>query len=229
MSDDAQDITQSELDARLFGPSPSDSPLTLPGTEGRAEFRRIFEQEGPESADRAAPDPISDQVRKEARIYARELLHLIRNTNITASLPAHSKPMLWSNPVDLSSTVVLPAAVSVDYTTVLTYKVPSGLYARFDGYGVDVDGSFTYDGSILWQITVNGLMVPTLGGWGEHRGTIAIPRKTFIVVPQDQTIAFGVRRAVAAGGTNSVVMALKGWTWKLRKNFEGTKASVTAF
>ena len=48
-------------------------------------------------------------------------------------------------------------------------------------------------------------------------------------MPENQTVRFNVQRAVAAGGTNDIVMAMQGWSWRLRKDYEGTKASVAAF
>ena len=226
------DITQSEMDARLFGSTPAETPLDMPSASGRAAFRNIFEQLSPDDAGAARVPPKSNLPPAQQAIVDAlfdKFIQWTRNTNFTASLPAHSKPMLWSEPVDLSENYTLPAAVNVDYTDVISYTAPQGRWARIDGYGVEVDGAFTYDDSILWRIAVSGLNIPTLYDWGQQRGTIAIPRKTFVIVPQGQTVVFSVRRAVAAGGTNVVTMALKGWTWRLRKNFEGTKASVTAF
>lgn len=225
-----RDVVGGAMHQRLFGSSDVRTPLDLPGAGGKEEFREIFENETSKSAGAQHP-PASLLSPSEQRMVSalfEKFIKWTRNTNFTASEPAHAQPMLWSDPIDLSANYVLPAAVG-PYASVLSFIVPSGRYARINGYGVQVGGGFTYDGSILWRITVNGLAVPSLLDWGEQRGTIAIPRQTFIVVPQDQKISFDVRRAVAAGGTSDVTMALKGWTWRLRKNFEGTKSSVTAF
>ncbi len=231
MNDDNADIVHGGIAKRLFGTATPRSPLDLPGVEGRSEFRRIFEKEGPGSASADQPDRPKLPPAQQAIVDALfdKFIKWTRNTNFTASEPAHSQPMLWSEPIDLSDTIVLPAAASPDYTPVIQYTVPSGRWARISSYAADVGGGFTYDGSILWQITVNNLAVPSLNGWGEHRGTIAIPRETFIVVPENQTVSFNIRRAVAAVATSDIVMSLQGWTWRLRKDYEGTKASVTAY
>ncbi len=235
MADDDRDILDQEMNDRLFG-APFESPLSLPGANGQDQFRDIYEGMPNTDAGAFAPPPspnrplvLSPTEQAKANYLRDLLLKMIRSTNITAALPAHSKPMLYSEPVDLSANYTLAAAVSADYVTVLSYKVPSGRWARFDGYGVDVDGGFTYDGSILWNIRVNGLSVNTLRDWGQQRGTISIPRKTFIIVKEDQTIDFQVMRAAAAGGDNEVTMALKGWTWITRRTYDGTKASITAY
>ncbi len=224
------DLTESGLNARLFGPQPPQNPLDLPGVVGRDHFRTIFEQEGQSNAsvNQKAPDGLTDSERRIKNALFADLVKYARGTNVTASLPMHTKPGLWSDPIDLSATFADPGTVMTDYMSVVSFIVPAGRWARFDGYGVDVSGGYTYDGSLLWRITRNGLDVPTLAGWGEHRGTIAIPRKTFIVAPQDILVSFDVQRVIAGAACN-VAMALKGWTWRLRMNYEGTKASVATF
>lgn len=235
MAEEGRDIVDQEMHERIFAEVPFESPLSLPGANGQDQFRDIYEGIPSGDAGAFAPPPspnrplvLSPTEQAKANYLRDLLLKMIRSTNITAALPAHSKPMLYSEPVDLSANYTLPAAAG-DYVTVLSYKVPSGRWARFDGYGVEVDGGFTYDGSILWNIQVNGLSVNTLRDWGQQRGTIAIPRKTFILVKEDQLIEFQVKRASAALDVNVVTMALKGWTWILRKTYDGTKASITAY
>lgn len=225
------DVLNDDLDQRLFGPAP-DQPLELPGVRGQDLFRGIAQQDSPGSveAKALAGDPRlnpADQARADALV--QRLATLLRNTNITASLPAHSVPMLWSDPIDFSARRSVPAAVEADYTNVISYRVPPGRWARISGYGVDVDGSYTYDGSLVWRIQVNGYNVPSLADWAQHRGSIIQPRETFFLVPEGQLVTFAVKRAVAAGGASNVDMALVGWTWRLRRNAEGTKASITAF
>jgi hypothetical protein len=222
------DLVDNDLNQRLFGPQP-DRPLELPGVGGRDRFRTIADQDPPGSALAAPAGPrLSKADEARAQALVQELSKLLRNTNITASLPAHSVPMLWSDPIDLSARYTLPAAVT-PYVTVLSFTVPPGRWARIDGYGVDVDGAFTYDGSILWRLQVNGQNVPSLYDWGQHRGSLTLPRQTFFLVPEGQIVTFQVSRAIVALGTSEVDMVMKGWTWRLRRNAEGTKASITAF
>ncbi len=229
MAADGYDVTESDINARIFGPQPPQNPLDLPGAAGRDKFRTIFEQESQNNAsvNQKAPDGLNDSERRIKDALMKDAIKYLRSTNITASLPMHNKPGLWSDPIDLSDTYAQSGAVA-DYVNVISFKMPQGRWGRIDGYGFDVDGHYTYNGDLLWRITVDGLVVPTLGGWAEHRGTIAIPRKTFIIVEEDQTVMFDVARVVA-GPAYNIAMAIKGWTWRLRMNYEGTKASVATF
>ena len=245
-----------DLATRLFGGQQQRTSLDLP-RESSAETRRIFSQgdglgrspmiipRRPEDMGEGAKKPPSiiprrpddmeqpptsiEGFREKAKVLVCDLAKLLMRSNITASLPAHSQPHIWSTPIDLSARISVPAAVTGN-GIVISYQVAPGRWARFDGYGMnDPTGTFTYDGSILWSITVDGVAVPSLTDIAEQRGSIVQPRKTFIIVREGQTIQFAVRRAVAAGAPTTIDMALTGWTWRLRTNAEGTKASVTAF
>lgn len=158
------------------------------------------------------------------------IINWIRRANVTVSPPAHIEPIVWSHPIDLTARVSVPAAVGA-YTTAISYRVPDGRYARIDTYGVLVnDAAYTYNGSILWRLRVNGTAITDgLNEWGEQRGSLVHPRKTFIVLKEDDLLTFEVRRAVAAGAAQDVDMSITGWDWRLRMNYEGTGASVTAF
>lgn len=224
MSEQAMD----ELERRVFGASPAQPlpPLQRPGVEERQEAASVMMRG-------VVPTPpgqiLSADEMPRARAFARVLAQLIQNTQITAALPAHVQPPLWSDPVDLSQTFVLPAAAG-QYLPVLVYKAPPGRWARINAYGVDVqDPLFTYDGSILWRIRVNGNDVQTLANWGEHRGSIVQPRTTEIFLREDWQVQFEVKRAVVAALPTTIVMALTGWAWRYRHNYEGTKASITSY
>lgn len=166
------------------------------------------------------------QVEQAVGVFLRSL----KQAQITASQPAHIKPTVWSQPIDLSTRVTVPAAVG-PYVTAITYVAPPGRAARIASYGVQVlDPAYTYDGSILWRISIDGRPVGDgLSDWGIQRGTIFQPRETFFVLNQEHMIEFQVRRAVAAPGPQDVDMALQGWSWLLRNTFEGTDVSVTAY
>jgi hypothetical protein len=227
----AQSIFDDEMDRRLQGGDPTQHPLELPGTttQDMRDLRNRSNSVPPNGAG-AGPGPslLSPLDKARADYLVREVLKAIRNTNITASEPAHAVPMLFSTPIDQSARFVLPGAVSA-YTTVLSYTAPPGRWARIEAYGVDVSGGFTYDGSILWQFMLNGAPIQDLYDWGEHRGSLIQPSNTYFLVPMGQTVFFQVRRAIAAGSPNNVDMVFKGYTWRLRDDYEGTKASVTAF
>lgn len=224
MSDSIQD----EINRRIYGGMPDPlPPLQRPGVEERQEAAAVA-MHGDKAIITDAP-LLDEKELPRARAFARVLMQLIQNTQITASSPAHVQPPLWSSPVDLSAVYSLPAAVG-SYQTVLSYTAPPGGWARISGYGVDVqDPAFTYDGSILWRIRVNGINVQTLADWGDQRGSIIQPRNTIIVLREGWKVQFEVRRAVAAVGATSIAMALLGWTWRLRHNYEGTKAVITSY
>jgi hypothetical protein len=159
-----------------------------------------------------------------------ELLKALRRSNITAGPPAFVRPHIWSDPIDLSATVSVPAAVG-PYQIAVQFVVPDGYWARIEQYGVTVqDPAYTYNGSILWAFQVQGAFVPQgLTGWGEQRGSMVFPRKTFILGEQQQIINMLVRRATPVGSPQTVQMGFRGWTWRLRNNYEGTQAGVTAY
>lgn len=159
-----------------------------------------------------------------------KIINLIRRTNITVSPPAHIKPTAWSNPVDLSARVTVPAAVG-PYATALSFTCPPGRWARIDSFGVNVlDAAYDYNGSILWRWVKNGMPLGDgMSDWGIQRGSIVQPRETFIILNEDDVLELQVRRAVVAGAPQDVEHAFTGWIWRLRNNFEGTAGSVTAY
>lgn len=223
-----------DLRQRLFAQPAQPATEARPGLEQRGNFRDIFQG-------RAAPVPsplLTPQDHARAAMILQQFAALIQNTNITTSQPAHNEPNLWSTPVDLSGQVVVPAAVGA-YQTVLTYRAQPGRWVRINGYGVDVvsPAAYPYDGSLLWRIRRNGLYIETLGDWGEHRGSVIRPRETFILLNGDNgqsqeggdLITFEVRRAVLALVPATVHMALVGYTWRPRNNYEGTRAGTTAY
>ena len=229
------ELADVSLTNRLFNSDVQPAVQSRPGIDQRGGFRTIAQGEA--SIPSPGPNPLlSDQDRARAALLLQQLSALLQNTNITTSQPAHNAPNLWSTPVDLSGQIVVPAIVGV-YRPVITFRAPPGRWVRITGYGVDVDGAFTYNGSLLWQISKNGQPVQTLSDWGEHRGSVIRPRDTFILLNGNNgdsngggdIITFSVKRAVAAGGPNTVSMALLGYTWRPRNDYEGTKASIGAF
>lgn len=225
------------LRRRLFTQHAQPATENRPGLEKRGNFREIVQgiaKDGQPIQPTNVPNPLlSDQDYARAGLLLQQFAALIQNTNITASQPAHNKPNLWSTPIDLSATVTLPAAVG-NYIGVIQYRAQPGRWVRIDGYGVDTtDPTYTYDGSIVWRIRRNGLNVETLGDWQEHRGSVIEPRETFILLNGDDgqgdQVSFEVRRAVAAAGDTVVQMAMTGWTWRPRNNYEGTRAGTTAY
>lgn len=163
---------------------------------------------------------------------ARALVESARNANITAAPPAHIKPHIWSEPVDQSNTVVIAAGAPTAYQTVCTFTTPPGRWARIEHYGVQVvDPAYTYDGEILWAFRLNGRFLDQgMMDWGEQRGSMVFMRQTVILMNnEDVTLDFMVKRAVAGVTARTVQMAMRGWTYRLRNNYEGTQGSVTAY
>jgi hypothetical protein len=236
----AQSISdwQAQQNARLFTQRAQPATEARPGLEQRGNFRRIVQGDMPAGLQPPNKPLLDEQDRARAALLIQQFAALIQNTNITASQPAHNEPNLWSTPVDLSGQIVVPAAAG-PYQPVLSYQAQPGRWVRVTGYGVDVisPAAYTYDGSLQWCIKKNGIYVETLGDWGEHRGSVIRPRETFILLNGDDgqsnmggdRITFEVRRAVAAVLPATVHMALTGYTWRPRNNYEGTRAGTTAY
>lgn len=226
--------------SRIFDQSAQPAVEPLPGLQARGNFRKF--QEGSDQTQGMPPGQTKPLVtgadRAKTAYLLSQLAALFQNTNITASPPAHIAPNLWSTPIDLSGTVVVPLAAGAPIV-VLSYRAQPGRWARISGYGLDVSlpANYPYDGSLVWTISKNGLPVQTLQNFAEHRGTVIQPRDTFVLLWGDNgsaqgsgdLITFSVQRAVAAMADATVSMALTGWTWRPRTNQEGTKASVGAF
>jgi len=223
------DLGGVDMGARFFGPRPvrreMDEPI--PQDASTPEERKLagiyegFPFHGEDFLDPAD--------RARAALTVKLLSELFRNTAFTAANPAHVQPTVFSNPVDLSSVTTLPAGASATWTNLLTFTVPPGRYCRINGYGFDVrGGAFSYNGDIVWRILVENTAVATLESIAEQRGTPVDPRETFFLARDGQKIQFQARRT-AAGGPDDIEAVLTGWTWRLRNNYEGTQASVTAY
>jgi hypothetical protein len=161
----------------------------------------------------------------------RDLLNGLRRMNVTAGPPAHIKPQVWSEPVDQSDQVTLAAAV-IPYQTVCSFVTPPGRMARITHYGVNVtDPTYQYDGTLEWRFRQNGRVLDLgMADWSEQRGSMVFMRPTVIIMKNsDELLEFQVRRVNAAGPAYTVQMCFRGWTWRLRNNYEGTQASVTAY
>lgn len=163
------------------------------------------------------------------RLLAK-IVNYVRGTNITVSPPAHQKPIVWSEALDLTTRVSVPAAMN-SYVTAIQWTSPPGRWTRIETFGVTVqDAAYTYNGSILWRFRKNGQQLSDgLSDWGIQKGSVVLPRSTFIILEEGDTLEFQVRRAVAAAGAQDVDMSLTGYTWLLRNNYEGTQGSVTSW
>jgi hypothetical protein len=165
------------------------------------------------------------------QILARSLVQEARRFNFTAAPPAHIKPSVWSDPVDISDTVTFPAGAPGAYQTVCSFTTPPGRWARIEHYGVqNLDSAYTYNGEILWGFRLNGRFLDQgMTDWGEQRGSMVFMRPTFILMMNEGiTLDFMARRAIA-GAQQDIQMAFRGWTWRLRNNYEGTQGAVTAY
>jgi hypothetical protein len=150
----------------------------------------------------------------------------LRDAAVTASRPAHVDPNYWSTPLDISGSISVPNVVQLPfvYTTVVSYKVPAGSLARVQGYGLNVqDATYTYNGSLLWRIQVDGNSVANLNGFAQQRGSLVLPRQTYFLVKQDQTITFQVRRDALWTGAQVVECGLFGWIWQPRNAYDNAR------
>lgn len=173
---------------------------------------------------------LRDRIPSAERTMAAELIRQVRQLSITAAPPAHVRPTVWSDALDLVETVVVPAAVN-NYVVAVEFLVPEGRGCRIEQFGVNVkDPLYAYDGSILWAFKKNNrLLDQGLSNWGEQKGSIVFPRKTVITLAAGDLIQMCVRRAVAAAGAQTVAMGFRGWTWRMRNTLNGTQSSVTAY
>jgi hypothetical protein len=166
------------------------------------------------------------------KLLVQELLRAARGFNVTVAPPAHIKPHIWSEPVDQSAQVVVAAGAVSAFQTVCTFTTPPGRWARIEHYGVlCTDPAYTYDGELLWAFRLNGrLLDQGMSNWGEQRGDMVFMRPTVILMNNEGIkLDFMVRRAVAGINARTVQMAFRGWTYRLRNNYEGTQGSVTAY
>lgn len=167
-----------------------------------------------------------------AKRIVHDLIKAARQLNFTAAPPAHIRPHIWSEPVDISSQVTVAAGAPSAYQTVCSFTTPPGRWARIEHYGVQVvDPLYTYDGEIAWGFRLNGrLLDQGMSGWSEQRGSMVFMRPAVILMNREQiTLEFLVRRAIAGVTPRVVQMGFRGWTYLLRNNYEGTQGSVTAY
>lgn len=227
---DPQDLGAVGFDDSIFGPAPfteelSDEPQVRGGTMGEllaGEYRGF--------PFKPAPGPLSRQQEIEIEAVVQAMARLFYNTQLTAALPAHNAPTNWSDPVDRSGVVTIPAAADLEWTTITDFLVGPGRWMRLTGYGIAVrEAGYTYNGSLVWRLTVDGLPLPSLEEFAEQRGTPIRPREVFAIAKQDQRVALQVRRAVASADANTVEGVFTGYTWRLRNDFDGTRASVSAY
>lgn len=230
--DDEVDDTAAEIAEKVFGPEsvhsrPSDEPdvSTDPFADRTRGQYDGFPFKNP-------PGLLDDKDKEKLQYLAGLLTHVLRNSNFTAALPAHNKPTVWSEPIDLSAQVVIPAAAAAPgvWQDIITFQVPNGRKARIWGYGYEVDDPlYTYDGSIQFRLVRNNEPVYTQQGFIEQRGTPVRPRRTVINLDEEWTVKFQARRAVASAAPQTLTAALVGWIWTPRNDFEGTRGSTTAY
>jgi hypothetical protein len=172
--------------------------------------------------------PVPQDTTKDAFLAAmvQKMKSFFRDAAVTASRPAHVDPNYWSTPLDISSSISVPAALMAPglWTTITSFKVPNGSLARVQGYGVNVqDAAYTYNGSLIWRIQVDGNNVPNLFDFAQQRGSLVLPRQTFFVVPENKVISFQVRRNIVAGGAQTVEAGLFGWLWQPRNTYDNAR------
>lgn len=184
------------------------------------QFREIFQGQQP-----TPPAPVDGA--EEMAALMIKLTKLIQNTNFTAALPAYNEPQYWSQPIDVSNRVTVGTAASTAWTTLSSYKAATGRWARVSGYGINVlNNLYTYNGDLLFRLTLDGNPLPGGGPFGEQRGTIVQPRRTFVVLQQDQEIRLEVRRAVAGPTAYEVDGCLVGWNWRPLRPLDGPGVGI---
>ncbi|NEN87938.1 MAG: hypothetical protein F6K48_03050 [Okeania sp. SIO3H1] len=231
MPHDDDDLGSVSFDAMVYGPRPDtpDNPQQPTVRRGGDLTQEMSGQYNgfPFSAPAKAVSPGQQAV---INGIVEALANMLYNTQLTAALPAHNAPTNWSLPVDQSGTVTIPAAVDPNWTTIAEYDVGPLRWMRLVSYGVNVlEDTYTYDGSLIWRILINGVAINTLEGFAEQRGSLVKPREIFALAQQDQKVSLQVRRAVASAAPNTVQGCFTGYIWRLRNDYDGTRASVSAY
>jgi hypothetical protein len=227
---DDDDLGSVSLDAAVFGPSPTTPSNPSQPTVRQGAFAEKLNGEYEGFPFKAPAGPLSSQQQAEIQGIITALANFFYNTQMTAALPAHNAPTNWSSPVDRSGVVTIPAAADLNWTTICEYDVGPGRWMRIEGYGINVrTPGYTYDGSLIWRLLVNGNPLPTLEGFAEQRGTLVTPRRIFALAQQDQRVTLQVRRAVASVAPDVVEGCFTGYIWRLRNDYDGTRASVSAY
>lgn len=231
MSWDDDDLGSVSMDAAVFGPRPTTpSNPSQPDVRGGGPLTEELAGQYPGFPFKRPPGPLTAKEQAFVDSIIEGMSNLLYNTQVTAALPAHNLPTNWSLPVDRSARVNIPAAASLNWTTITEYDVGPGRWFRLVSYGVNVlDNTYTYDGSLVWRLLVNGTPVPTLESFAEQRGSLVQPREIFALAQQDQKVALQVRRAVAAAAAQDVEGCFTGYIWRLRNDYDGTRASVSAY
>lgn len=200
-------------------------PMAAGTTAPPAARGRVADSMGiPGTQSMTLPDGVSQE--KFLASMIQNMRAFLRDAAVTASRPAHVDPNYWSTPLDLSAAVSVPAAVMVPtvWTTVTQYKVPTGSVARVTGYGVNVrDVTYTYNGSLIWRMQVDGNNVPNVANFAQQRGSLVQQRETFFVVTQDKLITLQVRRDTIGTGTQTVEAGFTGWLWQPRNNYDNAR------
>lgn len=228
--DNDEDLGIINMDSMVFGPSPvtphnADQPIVREGA-----FAEALNGQYPDFPFKNPPGPLSPEQQAHIQGTIKALANLLYNVQMTAALPAHNLPTNWSQPVDRSGVVVIPAAASVQWTPITQYMVGPGRWMRIVSYGINVrEPGFPYDGSLVWRLMVGGVPVPTLESFAEQRGTLVQPREIFQLAQQDKLVSLEVRRAVASAQPNTVEGCFTGYIWRLRNDYDGTRASVSAY
>lgn len=228
--DEDEDLGVINMDSMVFGPSPvtphnPDQPRVREG-----EFAEALNGQYQGFPFGNPPGLIDSEQQAEIDATVKALANLLYNVQMTAALPAHNLPTNWSQPVDRSGVIEVPAAASQQWLPITQFMVGPGRWMRIVSYGINVrEQNYAYDGSLLWRLVVAGVPVPTLEGFAEQRGTLVQPREIFQLAQQDQLVSLEVRRAVAAADPNTVEGCFTGYIWRLRNDYDGTRASVSAY
>lgn len=169
------------------------------------------------------PVPYSPEFLRETAYLYKRLLTLLQNTNLTAAQPAYNAPHYWSEPIDKSDRITLPAAAG-GWVEALSYDVPTSRAAVVNKYGFVVrDDDYSYNGDILFRITNNGNPIPGLESIAEQRGSLTLPADTFIIAEnvRQNRVSVLVKRAVAGAASVDIDVVIRGWTWRPLREMSG--------
>lgn len=116
-------------------------------------------------------------------------------------------------PLDREGSHAFAGAVT-DWTDVVRHTVEQANNGVVSGYGIEVDGSYTYDGTLLFRVvTQEDQALPDLASFSFQRGTIQAPSPTVVWLRPAMSFALQAKRTTAVGATFTVKARLVGSYW----------------
>ncbi len=114
--------------------------------------------------------------------------------------------------------IVVPAAASSAFTTVVVFNMPQNQRGFLHQYAAEViDPSYDYGGSLTFRVVAGGSPIDDVnnGSFTELRGTRVFPAETLAYVQPGDAVLVQVQRTLAAAVPQAVCGVLKLYTWPI--------------